>query len=108
MLLRYFFQEDLMFNFQRIFQAEAARDPERAADAMKHMRIALNAISVQYKILSEEIKQKQGANASEKVDAIWNAIYEVPKLKSIVSREAVRKKVLENLEQMMEEEEGSL
>jgi len=90
----------------RVFQADALKDPERALEAMKHMRMALNAITVQLKILSEEERQRRSPVPSPRVEAIWNAVFEVPKLKPILSREAVRKKVLENLEEMMKGEKS--
>lgn len=93
-----------MVSIQRILQAEAQKDPERAAEAFRHSQIALRAILIQLKILSEDAKQDRDRGQSASIDAIWTAMLAVPKLKALVSSDTVRKKVLENLEEMIKKE----
>ena len=94
-----------MLNLQRILSAQAGDDPERGADAMKHSQVALKAISIQLKILSEEFRRKLSHGRSEKVDTIFEAMVEVPKMKALVSRDVIREQVLDNLKEMLDEEE---
>jgi len=94
-----------MLNLQRILSAQAGDDPERGADAMKHSQVALKAISIQLKILSEEFRRKLSHGRSEKVDTIFEAMVEVPKMKALVSRDSIRDQVLDNLKDMLDEEE---
>jgi hypothetical protein len=94
-----------MLNLRRILSAGGGDDPERGAEAMKHSQVALKAISIQLNILSEEFRRELGRGRSEKVDTIFEAMADVPKMKAMVSRDAIRDQVLDNLKAMLDEEE---
>ena len=95
-----------MLNLRQILRARAGSGPEGSAEAMKSSQLALKAIMLQLKILSEEFRQEGQRVVPEKIELIWEAMSRVPSLRGLVSRGAIREQVMENLREMFEGEEG--
>jgi hypothetical protein len=88
-------------NFLKINNSGDALD----SDAMKLSQMVLKSIEMQLRILGERDKQGGEIQGPESVAQIWEVMYKTPELKAILSREAVRKRILDGLSEPVQEDQ---
>ena len=68
-------------------------------------QMALKAINLQLRILSEEARHEDRLGLSPSVDVIWEVLSNLPELKSILGREEIRTALIAALEERSDQDE---